>query len=166
MRLLVVFMMFSLSAQASCEVSDHLIEKIAVEENVPVKLLKSIARVESSYNGKVWAWTLNVEGKPYYFNTLESAETFLEQCLSRGMTNIDIGCMQVNWGWHGEHFDHARELLRPETGLRYAASLLKSHVVQSRSWLTAALLYHSGEVARQKDYRVRLLREIRKGRSL
>ena len=166
MRLLLIFLALSFSAMASYGVSETLIHRIATEEKVPVKLLRSIARLESGYRGQIWPWTLNVEGKPWYFPTRQDAEKFLEQQLSEGISNIDIGCTQVNWAWHGAHFARARDLLRPEIGLRYAATLLKAHVRESRSWLKAALLYHSREAEHQRTYRVRLLEELRQGSGL
>ena len=166
MRFLLIFLLFSFAAHASYGVSERLIYRIAMEEKVPVKLLQSIARLESGYQGKIWPWTLNMEGKPYYFPTRQAAERFLEKQLVQGISNIDIGCTQVNWAWHGAHFSQARDLLSPEIGLRYAALLLKAHVRECRSWLKAALLYHSREANHQKAYRVRLLQELRKGSGL
>ena len=159
---LAIFLLFSsLGTNASGKVSHPLIEKIALEERIPVKLLKSIAYVESGFH----PWTLNVQGQPYFFPTRQSAEQFLETVIKKGVTNIDIGCGQINWHFHRKNFQHPRELLSPEICLRYAARLLRQHSVKTRSWMKAALLYHSGDKLRQSVYRKRLVNYLTKGRA-
>ena len=159
---LAIFLLFSsLGVNASGKVSHPLIEKIALEERIPVKLLKSIAYVESGFH----PWTLNVQGQPYFFPTRQTAEQFLETVIKKGVTNIDIGCGQINWHFHRKNFQHPRELLSPEICLRYAARLLRQHSVKTRSWMKAALLYHSRDKLRQSVYRKRLINYLTQGRA-
>ena len=159
---LAIFLLFSsLGVNASGKVSHPLIEKIALEERIPVKLLKSIAYVESGFH----PWTLNVQRQPYFFPTRQSAEQFLETVIKKGVTNIDIGCAQINWQWHGKKFRNPKDLLSPETSLRYAARLLRQHSRKTRSWMKAALLYHSGDKMRQSIYRKRLVNYLTQGRA-
>jgi len=165
MRAFLVFLMVSVvlmdSSEGSYKVSHPLIEKIAREERIPVKLLKSVTYVESGFH----PWTLNVEGRPSFFSTRLAAEQALESALRKGITNIDIGCTQVNFQWHGKKFRNPKDLLSPETSLRYAARLLRQNSLTTRSWMKAALLYHSGDKVRQSVYRKRLIRYLTKGRA-
>ena len=165
MRAFLVFLMVSVvlmdSSEGSYKVSHPLIEKIAREERIPVKLLKSVTYVESGFH----PWTLNVEGTPHFFDTRKAAEQHLETVVKKGVTNVDIGCAQINWGWHGKKFRNPKDLLSPETSLRYAARLLRQNSIATRSWMKAALLYHSGDKVRQGIYRKRLIRYLTKGRA-
>ncbi len=165
MRSVIFPLMVSLAwyspSEASGKVSHPLIEKIALEERIPVKLLKSVTWVESGFH----PWTLNVQRQPYFFPTRQSAEQFLETVIKKGVTNIDIGCGQINWHFHRKNFQHPRELLSPEICLRYAARLLRQNSRKTRSWMKAALLYHSGDKLRQSVYRKRLVNYLTKGRA-
>ena len=165
MRSVIFSLMVSLAwyspSEASGKVSHPLIEKIALEERIPVKLLKSVTYVESGFH----PWTLNVEGKAHFFPTRQSAEQFLETVINKGVTNIDIGCAQINWQWHGKKFRNPKDLLSPETSLRYAARLLRQNSRKTRSWMKAALLYHSGDKLRQSVYRKRLINYLTQGRA-
>lgn len=149
----------SLGANGSGKVSGELMEQIAHEERIPVKLLKSVAYVESGFH----PWTLNVEGKSYFFSTRKAAEQHLEKVVKKGVTNVDIGCTQINWRWHGKQFGSPQDLLSPEISLRYAARLLRHHSIRTRSWMKAALLYHSADKMRQSVYRKRLITYLTKG---
>ena len=165
MRIFLGFLMLSMmvmdASQGSSKVSHPLIERIAREERIPVKLLKSVTYVESGFH----PWTLNVEGTPHFFSTRKAAEHHLEKVVKKGVTNVDIGCAQINWGWHGKKFRSPKDLLSPEISLRYAARLLRQNSLATRSWMKAALLYHSGDKIRQSIYRKRLIRYLTKGRS-
>ena len=151
---------FCCLSEASGKVSQGLMEKIAREELIPVKLLKSVAYVESGFH----PWTLNVQGQPHFFATRKEAELFLKGVMDRGVTNIDIGCAQINWHWHGKKMRNPCDLLSPEISLRYAARLLRQHSLTTRSWMKAALLYHSGDKVHQHLYRKRLIHYLTQGR--
>lgn len=96
MRTFLVFLMVIMvlmdSSEGSHKVSHPLIEEIAREERIPIKLLKSVTYVESGFH----PWTLNVEGTPHFFSTRKAAEHHLEKVVKKGVTNVDIGCAQIN----------------------------------------------------------------------
>ena len=159
-RSLVLFFCLMLTTtQASDRVSQDLIIRIAQEEGIPLKLLKSITYVESGFH----PWSVNVAGQAHRFSTRQAAEVFLDQRIQQGQTQFDIGCTQINWPWHGHHFQHPKELLSPETSLRTAARLLKAHKRLTRSWMKAALLYHSARPQHQQSYRRRLVHYLTQG---
>ena len=135
-------------------------EKIAHLEGVPVKVLESIWYVESGHH----PWSVQANGTSHLFDTKAQAERFIDRMLAQGQTSFDVGCAQVNWHWHGKHFKSAKDLLVPETCLRYAAQLLKANYRRTGSWMRSALLYHSGLKSHQQIYRQKLIRYL-KGRS-
>lgn len=150
------------SALASSHVPESLMIKIAHEEGIPLKLLKSIAYVESGFH----PWSLNIKGQSHVFANQQQAEAYLEKVLEQGHTSIDIGCTQINWHWHGKNFKSAKDLLSPSICLRYAARLLKSHRRSSKTWMKAALLYHSSNHQHQQIYRTRLVRYLTQGHAI
>lgn len=149
------------SVPLAASLSPHYIEKVAHTEQVPPNLLRTIALVESGVEGLIWPWTVNSRGKAHYFKTRLEAEDFLNKCLQKGITNIDVGCMQINWHWHQDNFNHPKELLSPEVALPYAASLLRDHQKRTGSWMKAALLYHSKSEEKQALYKTRLLSKLK-----
>lgn len=134
--------------------------EIAVREGIPPKVLYSIALTESQKrldNGNVrpWPWTLNVQGKGYYFDSEQQACQALTRWLSV-TNNIDIGLTQQNWRWQGEHFSSPCEVLNPHINLSHAARLLKSGYERRGNWLDAAGWYHrpaGGKPAQQYQSR-------------
>ena len=120
---------------------------VAEQEKVPQKLLLAIGLVESGRSHerlyRPWPWTLNVNGKPYYFKSQETAWQALETFLAEGKTNIDVGMMQLNWRYHSKQFDNSWDMLSPKKNLRVAATVLRRNWENSRRWLDAAGRYHA-----------------------
>ena len=132
------------NAQAVCDAASS---RAANLSNVPISILKAIARTESGVtrNGafKPWPWTVNVEGKGVYFESKRSAEKFIVSSLRDGHTNIDIGCFQINHRWHGRHFSNVTEMLDPDQNALYAATFLSRLYREFGNWERAAGAYHS-----------------------
>ena len=69
---------------------------------IPAHLLAAIASTESGrwHNGMglalPWPWTINVEGKGYYFDTKAQAIAKVAALQRQGVRSIDVGCMQVS----------------------------------------------------------------------
>ena len=123
--------------------------------NLPNKLLTSISLVESGIaEGKKvnpWPWALNVNGKSKYFDNKRDTLNFLEENLQKNR-NIDVGCMQINYKFHGHNFKNLDHILNPEENVKYAAEFLKKLFKRHKSWNEAISRYHSSEPARKKRY--------------
>lgn len=71
-------------------------------ENIPSHLLTAISLVESGRwdsNKKqkfAWPWTVMAEGKGVFLPTKAEAVAKVKGLQKRGVSNIDVGCMQVN----------------------------------------------------------------------
>ena len=122
--------------------------EVAQKENVPVKLLWSLALNESKVKtnlGRVIAWkyTLNHRGKGYYFNTSEELKGKINKLIISGETLFDIGIAQINYHWHKDKFDSLDDMINPYTNLTYAAQYLKKHYRKTKNWWQAVGLYHS-----------------------
>ncbi|WP_341747975.1 lytic transglycosylase domain-containing protein [Candidatus Tisiphia endosymbiont of Dascillus cervinus] len=116
---------------------------------IPPNTLHSIALKESGkkhteYKIKVvWPWTVNVEGKGYYFNTKKEATSFVKKQIIQGKENIDVGCMQINLKHHLNAFNSLNQAFDPKKNVAYAAKFLKAKYDQLGSWHKAIAHYHS-----------------------
>jgi hypothetical protein len=127
--------------------------------NLPKNLLHSVATVESGrWNHEhrrllPWPWTLNVEGRPYYFDNKKEAVKFLKGILAQGIEQVDVGCMQVNWHYHGKkHFKKAENAFNPVLNVEYAAQLLAQNHEKVGNWKRAVAIYHSKTADKGNNY--------------
>ena len=135
----------------------RLAAQAGAEAGLPDGLLPAISLVESGRGtGKggiaPWPWTLNEGGKGMYFDTREAALAYLAEALARGVTNIDIGCMQLNWKWHSAGFASPEDMIDPVRNTRYAARFMTELHSRLGSWETAASAYHSTDPDRGRRY--------------
>jgi hypothetical protein len=146
-----------------CDVALH---EAAEATDVPVRLLLALAPIESgvgSRSGQIypWPWTLNVNGHgSYHFRSRAAAERHLDALIAAGIDNVDIGCLQVNWRWHGVAFASPRAALTPALNAQYAASLLRRYRAQTGTWSGAVGLYHSHDPRLAEVYRCRVARAL------
>jgi len=120
-------------------------EAVAKEFEVPGEILYSVALQESEGPGigRPWPWSANVQGRGYYFESREDLYRFLGSLMERGYKHFDIGLGQVNWHWNGRRFGSLWEATDPYANLRVAASILREHYRETRSWAWAVGRYHA-----------------------
>ena len=138
---------------------------IKAEKKYQVKegLLQTIASVESGrWDSKVqqrvsWPWAVQVNGKGYYYSSKEEAVAAVKELMAEGVTNIDVGCMQINLKYHGAAFRNIEEAFDPEKNVSYSAQFLrKLYLSNGHNWSKTAMQYHSKNVARGLIYRDKL----------
>jgi hypothetical protein len=133
--------------------------------SIPEGLMPAIARVETGLKQgergvRAWPWTLNVQGQGYYFKTRNEALAKLREVLASGVRNVDVGCMQINYRWHGENFSSIEEMMSPEANTRYAANFLTRLKKRHGSWEAATRHYHSADRERGTAYLGRVNRVL------
>jgi hypothetical protein len=119
-----------------------------VQSKVDPYLLYAIALAESQKaSGPVvrpWPWAVNVAGKGYYFSDLRAAEEFVDAQLDKGITNMDIGPLQVNVLWHGFRVSDPKELFHLPTAIKVGADILSEALASSPNDQTLAVgRYHN-----------------------
>ena len=128
------------------------IEKIiALEEqrnDIPKGLLRSIAFAESNMD----PYVLDEKGKASRFSSFNEALKSLELKIKSGVSNIDIGIMQINYRWHRDAFRDLKEMLDPSQNIAYAARLLKNLKERFGDWQTAIRHYHSSNLKHSSSY--------------
>lgn len=133
------------------------------EYGVSFDLLQTIAVVESGkwdslQNRYVaWPWTVNIKGKGYYFANREEAIKAVKEAQAKGITSIDVGCMQVNLKYHGAAFSSVEDALDPDKNVEYSAKFLRTlYSSNGRNWKKAAKRYHSSNAKEGEIYTKRL----------
>lgn len=144
--------------QPDCEA---IAARLGAQAGLPDGLLPAISRIESGRAAKggtkAWPWTLNTGGQGYYFENSYDAMDFLQTILAKGQRNVDIGCMQINYRWHGENFPSVAAMMDPEQNITYAIGFLKTLRAQSGSWSAAVQRYHSNDPDRGNAYHAKFL---------
>ena len=99
------------------------------------------------------SWPVQLRGGLFArrFDNKTDAVFFTRRLIDAGQTNVDIGLMQVNWKYHGEHFDNVATAFDSYQNLRYAVSYLLEHQ-KDLDWWGRVGRYHSGTGVHAKKY--------------
>ena len=134
---------------------------VAAEERrngIPKRLLTAISLVESnrwdaaSGKGVSWPWTVTAEGKGRFFPTKAAAIAAVRRLQAKGVTSIDVGCMQVNLHYHPNAFASLDQAFDPEHNAAYGAKFLTALKRDHGSWRQAVQHYHSSTPDRRIPY--------------
>jgi hypothetical protein len=132
-------------------VKNQIRQLIAVQEqqnNIPSGLLLAIATVESGSE----PYALNIQGKSVIGSNKREAVALIHEALAKGITNIDVGVMQLNIRWHRENFGSIEEMLDPKKNIEYAASFLLTLYKKYGDWHKAVRFYHSSTAEYYRKY--------------
>jgi len=149
LRLLILLLLTSgrLHALPAAEVCEWAALKAAEEAGIPPEILGALTLTETGrrLDGVVrpWAWSANAEGEGTWFDDPESAVAFAEDRVAAGRPNIDIGCFQINYRWHGGNFRSVAQMFDPLENARYAARFVRQLHDELGDWRRAAGAFHS-----------------------
>ncbi|MCB1354183.1 MAG: lytic transglycosylase domain-containing protein [Rhodobacteraceae bacterium] len=114
---------------------------------VPQEILHAITLTETGRKqaGRMrpWPWAINREGEGRWFRGRAEALAFARESLTAGRTSFDVGCFQINYRWHGQHFDSLEQMFDPIAGAVYAGMFLRDLHAETGNWSKAAGSYHS-----------------------
>lgn len=148
------------AAPAAPETCDAAAAYAAAEHGVPVDLMQAITRAETGQQRdgafRPWPWAVNEGGKGTWFDNRIAAETYASQAVAAGVRNIDIGCFQLNFRWHGHAFASVSEMFDPMRNARHAAAFLADLQRETGDWRLAAGAYHSRTPALAERYGARV----------
>jgi hypothetical protein len=125
---------------------------------IPKKLLAAISLVESGRwdaeagKGVAWPWTVTAEGKGRFFPTKSAAIAAVRRLQARGVSSIDVGCMQVNLHYHPNAFASLDEAFDPSRNVAYGANFLSDLKRDHGNWQRAVQHYHSSSPERRIPY--------------
>ena len=136
----------------------------AGQAGMPQDVLLALTLVETgrSKGGKFlpWPWTVNMEGKGYWFDTRAEAVAFVTDAYAKGARSFDVGCFQINHRWHGEAFTSFNQMFDPLDNATYAAKFMGELYAERPSWEWAAGAYHSRNEEFAGKYRARYARIV------
>ncbi len=131
----------------------------AAERGIPADVLYTITLTETgrSRAGRLqpWPWTVNMEGAGFWFDTRAEAMEYVQAKFDAGARSFDVGCFQINYKWHHQHFDSIEQMFDPMANARYAARFLSELYDESADWTKAAGMYHSRTEVYASRYRAR-----------
>ena len=146
-------------ADPAAELCESAIAAGARRGGVPSEVLHAIALTETGRNagGRIrpYPWAINREGKGHWFKTREEALAFAQESLAAGRRSFDVGCVQINYRWHGHAFPSLEDMFDPEWTATYAAQFLRTLYEERGSWSAAAGAYHSLTPELAQIYRTR-----------
>jgi len=136
-----------------CNSATH---KAALLTGVPEGILLAISLTETGRRRgerfTAWPWTVNMEGKGYWFGTREKAFAFAQKNFKAGARSFDVGCFQINYKWHGHAFSSIGAMFDPDKNAIYAAKYLLELYREKGNWPDAVGAYHSRTQKFAKQY--------------
>lgn len=149
-------------AAASNGACEQEIQSAAAKYGIPEGILYSVGLTETGRKGSLHPFALNVEGKVLYPNSEREALLAFQRAEQSGAKLIDLGCMQINHYYHGEHFASAEQMLEPRLNVEYAARFLKNLHDRHETWTMAVARYHAGpnNNPAQKQYVCRVISNL------
>ena len=98
-----------------------------------------------------------IAGKAVIATSKQEAVAVARHHLDQGRSNIDLGVMQLNFYWHGKHFENIEEMLTPSSNINYGAKFLSDLYRQHGSWQKAVRYYHSSSPEHYRQYSRKVL---------
>lgn len=143
--------------------------QVALAHGIPPAILFAIALQESRHctwrpgqrYALPWPWTLNIGQRPYYFDRRRAAQASLDAAVAAGRRDIDIGLMQINWGWHRQRLVSTARALDPYLNLHLGATLVAECHADKGRWTDAIGSYHApNDPERARAYAASVLRRV------
>jgi len=135
------------TAADTAAVCDSAAALAARQSGVPLAVLRAIALAETGRRAdgafRPWPWTVNMEGEGLWFATRREALDYVLQQYQRGARSFDVGCFQINFKWHGDHFASIEQMFDPVANATYAARYLGELQAETADWVKTAGAYHS-----------------------
>lgn len=134
----------------------------AVKWGVPPGILHSVGLTETGRKGALYPYALNIEGRAVFASSRQEALEEFARARARGYELIDLGCMQINYRYHGQEFASVSDMLDPHQNVEYAARFLARLHRRHETWTMAVARYHAGpdNNPAQKRYICRVIRNL------
>jgi len=169
-RLILLLLLAALPLRAQDATDEDAISSIcdavsaaaARAQNMPSDALYAITLSETGRTRggafRPWPWTVNMEGRGFWFDTREEAYAYVMERYNAGARSFDVGCFQINYKWHGMNFESIEAMFDPMINATYAAQLLSGLNDEFGDWTKAAGAYHSRTETYASRYRTRYAR--------
>jgi soluble lytic murein transglycosylase-like protein len=148
-RILVAAVLFMSSAVSPAGAETDLCEKemtrAAAKYEIPLGILYAVGLTETGGGGHLHAYALNLQGDAVYSLNKQQAIARFHAAWAAGVRLIDVGCMQLNYYYHGKNFSSVEEMMDPQKNVDYAARFLKELKQSEGVWTIAVARYNAGK---------------------
>lgn len=131
-------------AAAATSICEAEILSAARAHGVPPGILHSVGLTETGRKGSLYPYALNIEGRAVFAKSRTDAIQEFDRARADGKTLIDLGCMQINYRYHGAEFASVAAMLDPHANVDYAARFLARLHARHETWTMAVARYHAG----------------------
>lgn len=125
-------------------VCEREIAAAALKYQVPAGILYSVGLTETGRKGSLQPFAMNIAGKPFFGESAADVLARFATARAEGVKLIDLGCMQINYHFHGENFASPEDMLDPRRNVEYAAKFLARLHARHETWTMAVARYHAG----------------------
>lgn len=116
----------------------------ARRHGVPLGVLYAVGLSETGRKGVLNPYALNIDGKTVLASNLRHAVAHFAEAKSKGAKLVDLGCMQINYRYHGAKFTSVEVMFDPARNVDYAARFLKELRAREGNWTMAVARYNAG----------------------
>ena len=128
-------------AGLSCESQ---IAAAAQRYQIPLAVFYAVGLNETGGRNGLQPYSLNIDGRSSINGSLEQGLAAFETARRNGAKLIDVGCMQINYKYHGDKFSSVTEMFDPVHNIDYAARFLKELRAREGTWTLAVARYNAG----------------------
>jgi hypothetical protein len=132
------------AARAAENACEREMTRAAARYGIPLGVLYAVGLTETGKRGSLQPFAMNIEGSAHYSADVVEAVRDFEEARAEGSVLIDVGCMQINQHYHGEHFASVRDMFDPRKNVDYAARFLNELKAREGTWTLAVARYHAG----------------------
>jgi soluble lytic murein transglycosylase-like protein len=118
--------------------------RAAHKHGVPLGMLYAVGLTETGRGDSLRPYALNIDGRAVYEGDRTAALTRFRAAEQAGARFIDVGCMQINYRFHGQNFASVADMLEPAGNVDYAARFLRQLREREGNWTMAVARYHAG----------------------
>ena len=111
---------------------------------MPLAVFYAVGLQETGTRSGLQPFAMNIEGRAVASATLADALRAFGAARGRGAQLIDIGCMQINYRYHGDRFGSVEAMFNPARNVDYAAKFLRDLKAREGSWTLAVARYNAG----------------------
>ncbi len=157
-----MFSVLPLARAQEANLCEREMTRAANKYRVPLGILFAVGLTETGIDGNLHAYALNLEGNTVYSLNKDQAIQRFNAARAAGTKLIDVGCMQLNYYFHGERFSSVADMLDPHRNVDYAAKFLSELKDREGSWTLAVARYNAGKNNNpaQKRYVCRVLQRL------
>ncbi len=132
------------AAMAAANPCEPEIVRASERYGIPAGILYAVGLTETGKKGTLQPNAMNIQGKSLFPKNRSAALSAFAEARGQGARLIDVGCMQINVHYHGEHFRSLSDMFDPRQNVDYAARFLKQLKERHTSWSMAVARYHAG----------------------